>query len=82
MIDSLCSRHFFSISSSSASRIMVSMPARKWRAMPRALPTQWPTKRSALGRSFGPITTSATIATISISDGATSNMKGGPIENR
>src|SRR3546814_6129004 len=42
---SFCSRHCFSSSSSSASRIIVSSPARKWRAMPRALPTHLPTKR-------------------------------------
>ena len=65
MIRSFSSAHFFSISSSSASRIIVSKPERNWRATPRALPTQWPTKRIALGRSLGPITTSATIATSS-----------------
>src|SRR6185369_7406554 len=40
MMRSFSSRHFFSISSSSASRIIFSRPDVKWRAMPRILPTQ------------------------------------------
>ena len=38
------------------------MPAVKWRAMPRILPTQWPTVRIARGRSLGPMKISATTA--------------------
>src|SRR3546814_17401385 len=43
MTRSFSSFHFFSISSSSASRIIVSRPERKWRARPFALPAPWPT---------------------------------------
>ena len=74
MIRSLSAFHFFSISSSSASRIIVSRPERKWRAMPRARPTQLPIVRITRGRSFGPITTRATTAMISSSPESIPNM--------
>ena len=67
MIRSLSSRHFFSISSSSASRIIVSRPDRKCFAIPRARPTKLPIVRITRGRSFGPMTTRATTAMIKIS---------------
>jgi hypothetical protein len=54
MIRSFSSRHFFSISSSSASRIIFSMPEVKWRAMPRTRPTQRPTVRITLRQILGP----------------------------
>ena len=53
MMRSFSSRHFFSISSSSASRIMASMPDWKWRAMPRTWPTQRPTVRKRVRQVLG-----------------------------
>src|SRR3546814_9796600 len=43
--------------------------------MPRALPIHLPTKRIALGRSLGPMTTRATTTTSNNSVGATSNIQ-------
>ena len=74
MISSFCSRHFFSISASSASRIIVSIPARKWPDTRRTLAIHWPARRSARGRSFGPITTIATTTINRNSDAPISNM--------
>ena len=74
MIAAFCSRHFFSISASSASRIMVSTPARKWPEMRRTLPIQRPAVRSAIGKSLGPITTIARTTISSSSEAPTSNM--------
>ena len=74
MIRSFSSRHFFSISSSSASRITASKPLVKLRAMPRARPTQRPTVRIAVGSSLGPMNSSASSATISSSVESTPNI--------
>src|SRR3546814_20613283 len=43
--------------------------------MPRALPIHLPTKRIALGKSLGPMTTRATTTTSNNSVGATSNIQ-------
>ena len=74
MMRSFSSRHFFSISSSSASRIIASTPLVKWRAMPRTWPYQRPTMRSAFGKSFGPMKISARTATRMSSEVSTPNI--------
>src|SRR5205085_5287137 len=74
MIRSLSAFHFFSMSASSDSRIILSTPLRKWRAMPRARPTKLPIARITRGKSFGPITTRATTAMTSNSWESIPNM--------